>query len=225
MSSENTNKATTWRPFIIWGLLITLIWFCYHFGINYFYPDPAISGQFGDKYGALNTLFSGLAFAAFIYTIHLQREDLRLTRTELQKSADAHQKTVEHLETQRMENTEMQRISILPEWRLSSDPKNHHINQLSIELTLIRANCRYKAFESDDFQPIQLPFWERSFMKDEKLNGVISSKKSFKEMRNLNGATFTIKYYDVAERLYFQKFKINDSGLFEADRPQLLKNY
>lgn len=56
-------------------------------------------GQFGDMFGALNALFSGLAFAGIIYTIRqqkeeleLQREELRLTREELTKSVDAQQK-------------------------------------------------------------------------------------------------------------------------------------
>jgi hypothetical protein len=40
-------------------------------------------GQFGDLFGVVNALFSGLAFAGLIYAILLQREDLALQRTEL----------------------------------------------------------------------------------------------------------------------------------------------
>ena len=42
--------------------------------------DEAIRGQFGDKFGAINALFSGCAFAAIILTILLQRKDLTATR-------------------------------------------------------------------------------------------------------------------------------------------------
>lgn len=47
-------------------------------------PDWPTRGQFGDVFGAVNALFSGLAFAGLIYAILLQREDLALQRTELE---------------------------------------------------------------------------------------------------------------------------------------------
>lgn len=42
------------------------------------------SGQFGDSFGVLNSLFSGLAFSGVIITILLQRKELALQRTELE---------------------------------------------------------------------------------------------------------------------------------------------
>lgn len=42
------------------------------------------SGLFGDSFGILTSLFSGLAFAGLIITILLQREDIDLQRTELE---------------------------------------------------------------------------------------------------------------------------------------------
>ena len=52
--------------------------------------------QFGDSFGMINSLFSGLAFAGIIYTILLQRKELalqrnelELTRKELERSASA----------------------------------------------------------------------------------------------------------------------------------------
>lgn len=41
-------------------------------------------GTFGDMFGAINSLFSGLAFASIVYTILLQRQELSLQRHELQ---------------------------------------------------------------------------------------------------------------------------------------------
>jgi len=40
-------------------------------------------GEFGDMFGAVNALFSGLAFAGLIFTIHVQRKELSLQREEL----------------------------------------------------------------------------------------------------------------------------------------------
>lgn len=67
-------------------------------------PTWSERGTFGDMFGAVNTLFSGLAFAGLIYTIYLQsnelslqRDELKLTREELAKSADAQESQVESM--------------------------------------------------------------------------------------------------------------------------------
>ena len=39
-----------------------------------------VRGQLGDMFGAVNSLFSGLAFAGLIVTLILQRKDLNLQR-------------------------------------------------------------------------------------------------------------------------------------------------
>lgn len=49
------------------------------------YPlESTIRGTFGDMFGAVNSLFSGLAFAALIFTVFMQREELSLQRKELE---------------------------------------------------------------------------------------------------------------------------------------------
>ena len=60
---------------VIWILSTILILF----GIDN-WPDR---GTFGDLFGAVNALFSGLAFAGLIYTIVLQKRDLELQRNEI----------------------------------------------------------------------------------------------------------------------------------------------
>lgn len=70
-------------------------------------------GTFGDMFGGLNALFSGLAFAGIIYTILLQREELKLqrqelryTRTELERAANAQEKSQLALNNQ-LQNMEL----------------------------------------------------------------------------------------------------------------------
>lgn len=46
----------------------------------------AKAGTFGDSFGALNSLFTGLGFAGLLVTIFLQREDIKLTRVELSET-------------------------------------------------------------------------------------------------------------------------------------------
>lgn len=55
---------------------------------------------YGDSFGALNAVFSGLAFAGVIVTVLIQMEELRATRDELKKSADAQQESSKILQEQ-----------------------------------------------------------------------------------------------------------------------------
>jgi hypothetical protein len=56
----------------------------------YFTQAPTDRASFGEMFGAINALFSGLAFAGVICAILLQREDLALQRTELQLTREEH---------------------------------------------------------------------------------------------------------------------------------------
>jgi hypothetical protein len=73
------SKAT---PYILLGLVFVLWGGCWVV-VPLMYCPPEGSGTFGDMFGAVNALFSGLAFVGLIYTILLQREDLKLTQDEL----------------------------------------------------------------------------------------------------------------------------------------------
>lgn len=63
------------------------------------------AGEFGDMFGAVNSLFSGLAFAGIIYTIFLQRHELKLQREELTDTRKVLEGQKEQLERQAFENT------------------------------------------------------------------------------------------------------------------------
>lgn len=69
--------------YILAGVVVVALWlFALIFG-QIFFNSWTERGQFGDLFGSVNALFSGLAFVALIYTIHLQRQELSLQRTEL----------------------------------------------------------------------------------------------------------------------------------------------
>lgn len=57
-------------------------------------------GVFGDSYGALNTLFSAFAFTGIIASIYFQREELKLTRAELETTRDEIRNQSEQFELQ-----------------------------------------------------------------------------------------------------------------------------
>lgn len=70
--------------------------------VNWWYVwSRNLDGQFGDMFGAVNALFSGLAFAALIYTIQQQRSELRLTQVEFEATTDELAAQSSHLEGQR----------------------------------------------------------------------------------------------------------------------------
>ena len=64
--------------------------------IDLFIQNPQDQGVFGDKFDAINALFSGLAFAGLIITLILQKKELGLQRDELEQ-------TREELKNQRLE--------------------------------------------------------------------------------------------------------------------------
>lgn len=74
----------------------------------YEWVDHDDRGTFGDMFGAVNALFSGLAFAGLIYTISVQRQELSLQREaidmqteELKLQRIETAKTVDELEGQK----------------------------------------------------------------------------------------------------------------------------
>ena len=64
-------------------LIIVLILFLGNLCLIFLPYSKEARGTFGDQFGAVNALFSGLAFAGLIYTIILQRHDLKLQRRDL----------------------------------------------------------------------------------------------------------------------------------------------
>jgi hypothetical protein len=103
----NSNDQPRGRPRAedLWLLaklivLVTIAWLVFGFVPFLFLPRPMSLGDFGDSFGFVNALFSGLALAGVIYAIilqrrelALQREDLALTRRELHRSAEAQERS------------------------------------------------------------------------------------------------------------------------------------
>ena len=80
MNSPKNTETIEWRiPCLITAVVI-LIWI----GSGFVLYKNTERGTFGDMFGAVNALFSGLAFAGVIYAILLQRKELSLQRRELE---------------------------------------------------------------------------------------------------------------------------------------------
>lgn len=86
---------------IILTTIVILLWGFSGYLTYKLIPGWSDRGTFGDMFGAINGLFSGLAFAALIYTIILQRQEIqmnrdeiKMNRKELKKSAIAQEEQV-----------------------------------------------------------------------------------------------------------------------------------
>lgn len=79
IDTEHKRKIGWLFPALLFGFVLT-VWVL----TGFFLADDPQRGTFGDMFGSVNALFSGLAFAALIYTIFLQRRELKLHHKELE---------------------------------------------------------------------------------------------------------------------------------------------
>ena len=107
-------------------IIVVIVLFIVNLSLIFLPLDNEERGTFGDQFGAVNALFSGLAFAGLIYTIVLQRNDLKLqrkdllyqrkelelTRKEMEEQTAEFQKQNNTLKIQRFENTFFNMMSL-----------------------------------------------------------------------------------------------------------------
>ncbi len=93
-SSSNDVERSVWADLVdaklphIAGLAIVLV-IAYLTALYLSDRNVEKLGQFGDSFGALTSIFNALAFAALIATVVLQSRELRDSRRELRKQAEA----------------------------------------------------------------------------------------------------------------------------------------
>jgi hypothetical protein len=90
METTPKKKKKKFKYLIKAGTIIISVWlicFLITFFIWICEPNPSI-GTFGDSFGTINALFSGLAFAGLLYTIRLQKKELKDTRKEFEKQSN-----------------------------------------------------------------------------------------------------------------------------------------
>jgi hypothetical protein len=110
LDTQNSDKLKPLLMFGVIALCIFLIWLFIPKLLQFFMVFSGITefnltdkGLFGDSFGALNTLFSGLAFSAIIVTLIVQIEEFKLQRSELKKQAESLEAQVNQLEIQASE--------------------------------------------------------------------------------------------------------------------------
>jgi len=89
------------------GFIILILWGAswWLMMVNFDTTNQDGRGTFGDMFGSVNSLFSGLALGGIIFTIYLQRSELRLQRKELKDTRKEFSKQNETMSLQKFETT------------------------------------------------------------------------------------------------------------------------
>jgi hypothetical protein len=87
-ANSDEGDKSSYAPLVIVVLSVFAMWAGSGLLIWTFIGKFDHRGQFGDMFGAVNALFSGLAFSGIIFTIILQRRELELQRLELRQTRE-----------------------------------------------------------------------------------------------------------------------------------------
>lgn len=109
--------------FAVVAIVVIALCIIYYFVLKRNIEDISTRGSFGDMFGAVGALFSGLAFAGVIVTMLQQREELELQRQEISQ-------TNKELELQRKEMESQNRTIILQRF------ENTFFNLLNFNITI-----------------------------------------------------------------------------------------
>lgn len=146
-NEKNDNGGINAKKWTTWVFILVLVLYLGYFSVMcWFFPGNLEKrGQFGDMFGALGALFSGLAFAGLIITIMQQREDLKnqrdeinLQRQDLEAQTEALRlqkeeiaQTNEELKSQRKEMEEQNKTIMLQRF------ENTFFNMLDLQQTIV----------------------------------------------------------------------------------------
>lgn len=119
MNLKNNNELEPVKALAYLIVVVITLWVSSAVVTAYVFSDWSVSGTFGDAFGSINALFSGLAFAGLIYTIllqrkelYMQRKELALQREEISRSTNELKGQKDLLNLQRFENTFFHLISL-----------------------------------------------------------------------------------------------------------------
>lgn len=140
-TSESNNNL--WKTLSIAGIIVVIIWILSWVLIDIHIKEITDRGTFGDKFGAVNALFSGLAFAGLIVTLLYQKEELKLQREELTQ-------TREELKGQREEFEEQNKTMKRQRF------ENTFFNMLSLQQEIV-ANLSFEYYASPNIRPHNIP--------------------------------------------------------------------
>lgn len=136
-------KSRLWIWIALAIIVVIVMWLMSWWLLNKTIDSPTDRGTFGDMFGAVNALFSGLAFAGLIATLLYQKEELKLQREELVQ-------TREELKGQREEFEEQNKTMKRQRF------ENTFFNMLSLQQEIV-ANLSYEYYVNPNICPPNTP--------------------------------------------------------------------
>lgn len=133
--------------FVLWAGSAAVIYYCI---------DKDFRGITGDMFGAINALFSGLAFAGLIYTIAVQREELQEQRKSIEMQTDELSLQRQAIEMQ-TEELKMQR----EETARSADQLEMQQKLLNYQLLLVTINDLIK-LKNEAINSLEMIFYDQT---------------------------------------------------------------
>lgn len=157
MCNDKQNKDNPKSQLRFWIIVaimgVIALWGLSWLGISKFIDNPTNQGTFGDMFGAVNALFSGLAFAGLIVTLIYQKEELKLqrdelaeTRKELQGQREEFEEQNKTLKRQRFESTFFNMLSLQQEIIASLS----YENPIQDETKLKQCDVKHRIYKSRD---------------------------------------------------------------------------
>ena len=133
MSKKNKKEQDKLNTLIVIFLSIISIWVISIIILSNKFENWTERGTFGDSFGAINALFSGLAFGGIIYTILLQRKELKLQREELTLTRKELKRTANAQELSNKFQSEQIRLSNIPIFQFETRKANQNFLLISNE--------------------------------------------------------------------------------------------
>ena len=150
MCKDKLNKKDTegsnnnlWLTLLLAGFVVLIMGLLSWVFIDLYISDTTSRGTFGDKFGAVNALFSGFAFAGLIVTLLYQKEELKLQREELKETRN-------ELNAQKLEFHEQNKTMKRQRF------ENTFFNMLSLQQEIV-ANLSYAYYASPNIRPYNVP--------------------------------------------------------------------
>jgi hypothetical protein len=127
------------KPFVISFVFLWII----SAGVTLWYGDISKAGTFGDSFGAINALFSGIALALAVYSMILQQRQSAEFEQKTLATMSQQAETIELIKTSLVQQAnfarvtaltylierEEQRIETLKEWGEQSHKNENHYNK------------------------------------------------------------------------------------------------
>ena len=146
-SASAPDESSRWKRnvlFIAVFVLVCALWAASWLLTSRFLPAWDVRGNFGDMFGAVGSLFSGLALAGLVITLYLQSKQLTLQHQALLE-------TREQIQKERFESTFFQLLSLHNEIVAAMSLRDESLEQEHVGRTCLKylLNKLYGMFESD----------------------------------------------------------------------------